>query len=153
MDVAATAELIGWDITALGLPLASQPFEHGYLHQHIEMPGVWKERGILRADDMRLLHSPAGMARQARRGTLFFMVGTALPSARKEQALELVHDLIGEHTLASMAGATNPQPRILVVRVSAPVIEPVMDLLRQIRNAWHSQLWPKRSENPGIWSM
>ena len=73
MDVAATAELIGWDITALGLPLASQPFEHGYLHQHIEMPGVWKERGILRADDMRLLHSPAGMAGQARRmvGTLF----------------------------------------------------------------------------------
>ena len=152
VDVAPTAEVIGWDITALGLPLASQPFVQGYLRQHIEMPGVWMERGSLRADDARLLHSPAGMAGQACMGTLFFMAGTALPRARKEQALELARDLIGHHALARMAGATSPHSRVVVVRVLAPVVEPAMDLLRQIRNALRSHLWSQKSENPRIWS-
>jgi urease accessory protein len=152
IELAPTAELIGWDITALGLPLASQPFVQGYLRQHIEMPGVWMERGSLRADDARLLHSPAGMAGQACMGTLFLMAGTALPRARKELALELARDLIGPHSLATLAGATSPHPRVLVVRVLAPVVEPAMDLLRQIRNVWRSQLWDQKSENPRIWS-
>ena len=152
VDLAPSAELMGWDITALGLPLASQPFVKGYLRQHIEMPGVWMERGSLRADDDRLLNSPAAMAGQACMGTLFLMNGTALPRTRKEQALELARDLIGQHPTASMAGATSPHPRILVVRVLAPVVEPAMDLLRQIRNVWRSQLWDQKSENPRIWS-
>ena len=152
VDLAPTAEVMGWDIAALGLPLASQPFVQGYLRQHIEMSGVWMERGSLRADDTRLLHSPAGLAGQACMGTLFFMAGTALTRARKEQALELARSLISPHATATMAGATSPHPRVLVVRVLAPVVEPVMDLLRQIRNAWRSQLWSLKSENPRIWS-
>ena len=152
VDLAPTAELIGWDITALGLPLASQPFAQGYLRQHIEMPGVWMERGSLRADDTRLLHSPAGMAGQACMGSLFFMAGSALPRARKEQALELARDLIGRHAVAATAGATSPHPRVLVVRVLAPVVEPAMDVLRQIRNAWRSALWAVKAESPRIWS-
>jgi urease accessory protein len=110
------------------------------------------ERGSLRADDARLLHSPAGMVGQACMGTLFLMAGTALPRARKELALELARDLIGPHSLATLAGATSPHPRVLVVRVLAPVVEPAMDLLRQIRNVWRSQLWDQKSENPRIWS-
>ena len=153
VDLAPTAELMGWDITALGLPLASQPFVQGYLRQHIEIPGVWMERGSLQAHDTRLLHSPVGMAGQACMGTLFLMAGTALPRARKEQALELARGLISPHATASLAGATSPHPRVLVVRVLAPVVEPAMDLLRQIRNAWRSQLWAQRSENLRIWSM
>ena len=152
VDLAPTAELIGWDITALGLPLASQPFLQGYLRQNIEMPGVWMECGSLRADDTRLLHSPAGLASQACMGTLFFMAGTALPRTRREQALELARALISPHATASMAGATSPHPRVLLVRVLAPVVEPAMDLLRQIRNVWRSQLWNQKSENPRIWS-
>ena len=152
VDLAPTAELLGWDIAALGLPLASQPFVPGYLRQHIEMPGIWMERGSLRADDTRLLQSPVGMAGQACVGTLFFMTGTAVPRVRKEQALELARSLIGPHATAPMAGATSPHPRVLVVRVLAPVVEPAMDLLRQIRNAWRSQLWTQKSENPRIWS-
>jgi urease accessory protein len=40
LDLAPGAELMGWDITALGSPLANQPFVLGSLHQRIELPGV-----------------------------------------------------------------------------------------------------------------
>ena len=52
-----------------------------------------------------------------------------------------------------MAGATSPHPQVIVVRVLAPLVEPAMGLLRQIRNAWRTQLWALSSENPRIWSM
>ena len=45
LDLAPGAEMIGWDLTALGLPAAGQPFDRGSFLQHIEMPGVWLERG------------------------------------------------------------------------------------------------------------
>ena len=147
------AELLGWDLTALGLPLAHQPFVHGFLRQQIAMPGVWMERGTLDAHDTRLLHSPAGLAGQHCIASLFFMAGTALPRARRELTLDVARALIAAHPLASTAGATSPHPRVIVVRVLAPLVEPAMGLLRQIRNTWRAELWAKTSENPRIWSM
>ncbi|NBV28590.1 hypothetical protein EBS02_06195, partial [bacterium] len=38
-DLDAGGELIAWDITALGLPTASLPFEQGQLQQHMEIAG------------------------------------------------------------------------------------------------------------------
>ncbi|MBI2748276.1 MAG: urease accessory protein UreD [Burkholderiales bacterium] len=64
MELAPGAELLGWDVTALGLPLAEQPFVRGALRQHIELPGVWLERGTVDASDTRLLNSPVGLAGQ-----------------------------------------------------------------------------------------
>jgi urease accessory protein len=147
------AEALGWDVTALGLPLADLPFEKGYLRQHLELPGQWMERGSLHAHDTRLMHSPVGLAGHQCLGTLFFMAGTALPRARREAALELARQCIQEHPLARTAGATSPHPQVIVVRVLAPVVEPAMALLRQVRNAWRSQLWDLGTENPRIWSM
>ena len=147
------AELLGWDVTALGLPLAQQPFLKGYLRQHIALAGVWMERGTLDAQDTRLLHSPAGLAGQHCLASLLFMAGTALPRARRELALDVARALIADHPLATMAGATSPHPQVIVVRVLAPLVEPAMGLLRQIRNAWRTQLWALSSENPRIWSM
>ena len=46
LDMAPGAELIGWDITALGLPSAGQPFAKGSFCQHIELPGIWLERAL-----------------------------------------------------------------------------------------------------------
>ena len=147
------AELLAWDVTALGLPLAQQPFVHGYLRQHIALPGVWMERGTLDAQDTRLLHSPAGLAGQHCLASLFFMAGAALPRARRDLALDAARALIAAHPLATTAGATSPHPQVVVVRVLAPLVEPAMGLLRQIRNAWRAQLWAQGSENPRIWSM
>ena len=51
LTLAPGAELIGWDVTALGLPAACKPFESGHFCQHLEMPGVWLERANIKALD------------------------------------------------------------------------------------------------------
>lgn len=152
MDLAPGAELIGWDVTALGLPHADQPFVQGQFHQHIEVPGVWLERGTLAATDTRLLDSPAGLAGQRCMASLFFVAGTPLTRQRRELALDSVREVIAQHALAPTAGATSPNPQVVVVRVIAPVVEPAMDLLRVLRAVWRSALWGVAPSNPRIWS-
>ena len=44
LHLAAGSEMMGWDLTALGLPAAGQPFALDSFGQRIEMPGVWLER-------------------------------------------------------------------------------------------------------------
>ena len=153
LDLAPGAELIGWDVTALGLPHANQPFVLGSLRQHIELPGVWLERGVVRASDTRLLDSPAGLAGLRCMASLFFVCGTPLTRERRALALEGVREAIAAHALAPTAGATSPQAQVIVVRVLAPVVEPAMALIKTLRNTWRSSLWSKSGSSPRIWSM
>jgi urease accessory protein len=153
MELAPGAELMGWDVTALGLPLAKQPFDKGQLLQHIEVPGVWLERGTLDASDTRLLDSPAGLAGYKCLASFFFIAGQPIPRERRERALDSARAVLAQHTLAGTAGATSPHPQVLVVRVLAPVVEPAMALLRMLRNTWRQELWAKSASSPRIWSM
>lgn len=152
LDLGPQAEFMGWDVTAFGLPLANQPFEQGQFLQHIEVPGVWLERGLLKADDARLMNGSLGLAGARCMASLFFVAGSKLDKARKEQALELARDLIAAHGLSATAGATSPNPQVLVVRCLAPVVEPAMGLLRQIWGAWRAQLWRCGQNVPRLWS-
>jgi urease accessory protein len=145
-------EILGWDVTALGLPLANQPFEQGHFCQHIELPGVWLERGQLDALDTRLLNSPAGLAGQKCMASIFFVVGSPLDRARRQLALDCARDTIAKHALAATAGVTSPNPQVVVARVLAPMVEPAMALLRDIRTTWRTHLWGMESSNPRIWS-
>jgi len=61
-DLAPGAEMIGWDVLALGLPASDQAFARGRFTQYVEMPGRWLERGVIDALDTRLLDSPLGWA-------------------------------------------------------------------------------------------
>ena len=153
MELAPGAELMGWDVTALGLPLANLPFESGHLRQHIEVPGIWLERGTIAASDARLLDGPAGLAGNKCLASVFFIAGRPLTRARRERALESARAVIAAHTLASTAGATSPHPQVLVVRLLAPLVEPAMGLLRALRNTWRQELWGKSPSSPRIWSM
>jgi urease accessory protein len=153
MELASGAELMGWDVTALGLPLAEQPFVRGALRQHIELPGVWLERGTVDASDTRLLNSPVGLAGQRCMASLFFVAGTPLSRERRQQALDSARAVLAAHPLAATAGATSPHAQVVVVRVLAPVVEPAMDLLRALRHAWRQQLWALSPSSPRIWSM
>jgi urease accessory protein len=153
MELAPGAELMGWDITALGLPHANLPFVLGHLRQHIEVPGIWLERGILDASDLRLLNSPAGMAGQRCIASFFFVAGKALTRERRQLALDSAREVISGHALAGTAGATSPHGQVLVVRMLAPVVEPAMDLLRTLRATWRQQLWDTVPTHPRIWSM
>ena len=152
LDLAPGSEVLGWDITALGLPHAQQAFERGSFLQHLEAPGVWLERGEMRATDQRLMQGPAGLAGQACLGTLFFVTGSPIDRQRRSAALELAQSLLQTHALRARAGVTSPNERVLVVRVLAPLVEPVGELLRQLWAGWRQVLWQLSCARPRIWA-
>lgn len=152
LSLAPEAEFMGWDVTAFGLPLAQQPFEAGQFLQHIEVPGVWLERGLIRAEDHRLMNSPLGLAGQRCMASLFFVAGSKLERNRRAQALEVARDVIEKHELRLSAGATSPDGQVVIVRVLAPVVEPAMNLLREVWVNWRQHFWGMSSTVPRIWS-
>jgi len=152
IEAAAGAELIGWDVTALGLPNAGQPFERGTYLQHIEVPGVWLERGRIDAADQRLLQSPIGLGGQRCLASLFFVAGSPIARARRDALLAHARTLLDASPLAESAGATSPHAEVVVLRVLAPVVEPAMQLLRQVWQAWRAELWRLPAATPRIWS-
>jgi urease accessory protein len=104
MQLAPSAEMIGWDTTALGLPNANLPFDLGVFTQHLEMPGVWLERGRIEASDDRLLNSPLGFAGHKCMASIFFATGSALTRDRKEQALDAARAVLNVHPLKMTSG-------------------------------------------------
>ena len=152
ITLAPGAEMMGWDITALGLPAASQPFESGSFCQHLEVPGVWLERANIKAVDDLLLNSPLGLAGQRCFATLFFIAGNKLDRHRRQHALDAARRVIETHTLCATAGATSPDGQVVLVRVLALVVEPAMALLQAVRTVWRSELWGVAQSSPRIWS-
>ncbi|CAN7269482.1 urease accessory protein UreD [Acidovorax sp. LjRoot194] len=154
LNLAPGAECMGWDVTALGLPHAGQPFEQGRFVQHLEVPGLWLERGVIDAADKRLLQSPLGLAGHKCLASLFFAAGGALDRNRRDAALDAARAVIDQHPhVKATAGATSPNPQMVVVRVLAPQVEPAMKLLKAVRVAWRKQLWELAGDAPRIWAM
>lgn len=152
LDLAPQAEFMGWDVTALGLPHANQPYEQGSFLQHIEVPGVWLERGRLQAHDHRLMHSPLGLAGHRCLASFFFVTGSKLNRDRRQRALDVARAVIDTHDLRHTAGATSPDGQVVVVRVLAPMVEPAMDLMRRVWLQWRQHLWSLPGTSPRIWS-
>ena len=153
MQLAPSAEMIGWDTTALGLPNANLPFDLGVFTQHLEMPGAWLERGRIDASDDRLLNSPLGFAGHKCMASIFFATGSALTRERRELALEAARAVLNTHPLKLTSGATCPNDHVVVVRVLAPLVEPAVGLLKQVWAAWRQELWLVKPNTPRIWSM
>ena len=153
LNLAPGAECMGWDVTALGLPHAGQPFDTGRFVQHIEAPGLWLERGVIDAADHRLLESPLGLAGHRCMASLFFVTGRPLDRARRDTALDAARAVMDAHALKATAGATSPNGQVVVVRALAPQVEPAMQLLQQVRAAWRAALWQLDAEPPRIWAM
>ncbi len=153
LSLAPGAQALGWDVTALGLPEAGQPFESGSLLQHLEVEGGWLERGRIDAGDARLMDGPLGLAGQRCVATLFFAAGAPIEAALRERALDTARELIEAHPLRAQAGATAPDPSVLVVRTLAPVVEPAMQLLKSVRNAWRTALWGLAPNPPRTWAL
>ena len=149
--LAPGAEMIGWDILALGLPASGQAFERGRFLQHIELPGRWLERGAIDAADQRLLDSPLGWAGQRVMATLWFAAGAALPAARRERLLDAARALIDADALRPSAGATAVDDGVIVLRVLAPRVEPMMVLLTRVWAAWRDAAWALPACVPRVW--
>jgi urease accessory protein len=152
IKLAPGAEMIGWDVTALGLPAANKPFESGHFCQHLEVPGVWLERANIKALDSLLLNSPLGLAGHRCFATMYFVAGSKLERQRRQSALDAARSVIEANRLCATAGATSPDGQVVLVRVLAPVVEPAMALLRSVWLAWRSQLWALETSSPRIWS-
>lgn len=145
------AELLAWDVTALGLPNANQPFTQGLFEQHLSIPGVWLEQGQIDANDLRLLDSPLGLGGLRCLGTLMLAAGSALTRERREDLLGVVRDSLSHAPVGVRVGATCPNDQMLVVRAAAPVVEPLMNCLQTVWGALRPAAWGVGAQAPRIW--
>lgn len=153
MELEPGAQLLGWDIAALGLPQANQPFARGSVLQHIELAHAWLERGRIAAEDARLLDGPLGLAGHRCLASVFFASGSPLSRAQREQLLDAARAVMAPHALARTAGATAPGTQVVVVRVLAPLVEPALQLLKAIRRAWRPLAWNLPGHEPRGWTL
>ena len=149
--LAPGAEMIGWDVLALGLPASNQAFARGRYTQCIDLPGRWLERGVIDALDTRLLDSPLGWAGQRVMGTLWFAAGGALGAARRDALLGAARDAIEGDALRQRAGATTVHDSGVVLRVLAPRVEPALALLSRVWAAWRREAWQLAATPPRVW--
>lgn len=150
-ELAQGAEMIGWDVLALGLPASDQPFARGRFTQQIELPGAWLERGVIDASDHRLLDSPLGFAGHRVMGTLWFGTGSAMTDDRRSALLDAARAVCDPDALARTAGATSPCPEVVVLRVLAHRVEPLMTLLARVRATWRMAVWSLDAHTPRVW--
>ncbi|MDE2158809.1 MAG: urease accessory protein UreD, partial [Burkholderiales bacterium] len=85
--LAPGAEMMGWDLLALGLPASAQPYAAGCYRQHLEVEGLWIERAAIAAADRTLLDAAPGWDGQRVLATLWFAAGAALEAPRRERLL------------------------------------------------------------------
>ena len=152
-NLAADSQLMAWDVSALGLPHANQAFTNGQYQQHLEIEGVWLERGLIDANDHRLIYSPLGLNGHSCQGTLVFAQGSAMSDEQLQQVIALARKLCEQHALVLQAGVSSPDPSLVLVRVLSAQVEQAMDLLRRIWLLWRSELWQRPAVAPRIWAM
>jgi urease accessory protein len=150
-SLAEGAEMIAWDVTALGLPGAGQAFTRGVFEQRLAIPGLWLEQAQLNAEDHRLLDSPLGLGGLRCMGTLLFACGHDLPRERREALLDAVRAALAGSSAGVRVGATCPNDRMLVVRAAAPLVEPLMHALQSVWRALRPAAWGLPGEAPRIW--
>ena len=150
-DLAPGAEMFGWDCLALGLPAADAPFVAGDYRHDIAVGPRWLDRGRTAATDVALLDGPCGWAGHRALGTLWFAAGSPLDDARRELLLDTARAIFGGHALGATAGATAPQPDVVTLRVLAPRVEPVFELLTSVWRAWRALAWAREACVPRVW--
>ncbi|MCW7541676.1 urease accessory protein UreD [Aquabacterium sp. A7-Y] len=152
-ELEAGAQMMGWDLLALGLPAAGQGFERGSFEQHLELPGVWLERGLLDAGQpltQRLLASPLGWDGQSVLATMWCASGTPWSSAERQALLDAAREGWPEQAVPR-AGATSPDARVVVVRALADRSEPLWQALQGVRARWRRVLWDGADVAPRVW--
>jgi len=150
-ELAAGAQMIGWDLLALGLPASGEAFDSGCFTQRIELPGVWLERGVIDGSDTRLLDSPLGWAGHRVMATLWLAGGSALAAACRDGLLDAARECCAAHPLRATAGATSPHAELVLLRVLAPRVEPAMQLLVAVWQRWRELAWGLAPCAPRVW--
>ncbi|MEO8154478.1 MAG: urease accessory protein UreD [Rhizobacter sp.] len=150
-ELAPGAEMIGWDVLALGLPASNERFDAGRYTQQIELPGVWLERGTIDGSDTRLLQSPLGWAGHSVLATMWFAAGQAVLPARRDALLDAAREAATAHPLKATTGCTAPHAEVVVLRALAHRVEPAMNLLTQVWQRWRAAAWGLSATVPRVW--
>lgn len=150
-ELAPGAEMIGWDVVALGLPASGEAFDRGRYAQEIELPGVWLERGTIAGADRLLLDSPLGLAGHRVMATLWFAAGTPLARERREALLDAARAIAASNPLAATCGITSPHEQVVVLRALADRVEPAMQLLTAVWATWRPLAWVLPPCAPRVW--
>lgn len=150
-ELAPGAEMMGWDVLALGLPASNDAFERGRYTQTISLPGQWLEHALIEASDTRLLDSPLGWAGRRVLCTMWFAAGTPIAPARRDSLLDSARELSAAHELHTTAGATSAHAGVVVLRVLSARVEPAMNLLTQVWARWREQAWGLPACAPRVW--
>ena len=152
-DLAPDAEMIGWDLLALGLPAAGEAFAAGRFTQHLELRGAWLERGVIDSADATLLRSPLGLAGRSALLTQWFAAGQALPDARLDALVDAARACVHPDGADDpvVAAVTALHQRVVVLRALAHRVEPAMALARAVRAAWRGVAWQLEPIAPRVW--
>lgn len=145
----AGAQAMGWDVLALGLPAGREPFDRGRFTQRLDWPGVWLEQGTVDGGDARLLDSPLGWDGRRVLATAWMASAEPWPDAQRDALLEAARAVPAGEGLSS--GATSPDPRLVLLRVLAPRVEPAMQRLQAVRDAWRAVAWSLPAHAPRVW--
>ncbi len=146
--LAPGAEMIGWDVLALGLPAAGQAFDRGAVQQRIEIEGRWIDAGRIAGDDTRLRGSPLGMAGHGVLATLWFGAGSAIADPRREALIDSARSVAEPDVIA---GTTAPDDGLVVLRALAARVEPAMRLINAVRARWRPLAWALAATPPRVW--
>ena len=175
IELSPGSQAMGWDLLALGLPAAGAPFEAGQFTQHLSLrlhppaegsvpPGpsgnaqeegtghpIWLERGLIRAQDSRLLDSPLGWAGRRVLATVWWATAEPLPSVRREALLDASRECPADPSLQGRVGVTSPLPQVVVARALADRVEPAMRWMCAVRASWRREAWGLDAHPPRIW--
>lgn len=177
ISLAPGAQMIGWDLCCLGLPASGDGFEHGEILQHLEIEGMWLERGRVQAQDRVLRQSPLGLDGMPVVAALWCASGTPWSEAQREdllgaaQSAALTCNSCAPYTRCATApdgkaegastrattvhawGVTSPNPNVVVMRALAQQVEPVFETFKRVREAWHQTLWMSPAPSPRLWKL
>lgn len=153
--LAPGAELMAWDLLALGLPAAGLAFDCGHYQQEVSITGHWLERLRIDAGDAELMSGPLGLAGRRAMASFWFASGDPLPSARQQQLVEAARALLPPPTPQGRVrlAATSPNRHVVVVRGLADQVEPLMQALQSVWAVWRAEAWGLSSPPPRIWQV
>ena len=149
-ELAPGAEMIGWDVLALGLPASRRALRRGRFTQQLELPGVWLERGCVDGADTRLLDSPLGWAGHRVLATMWFAAGAPLPAARRDALLDAARERVARIRWAT-AGATAPHERRGGAARAGPRVEPAMQSAQACGPTRRAPAWNLAATPPRLW--